>query len=272
MSPSTRVAWPRKLALLVPLVLVNSAAVWGQSGWAYDHITDATWTPDARLAMSLLFAAAVESIGIYLAWEAHSALMANQSSGLLRAGSYAIGLLAGVLNYAHFAGGTYTPTPQAITFGVLSAISPWLWAIRSRSMNRERLAELDMTDERGLKLSTSRKFWHPLRSLSVIRYAAWAGLTKPSEAVARWEASRDGRKNDSPAPVQQLTAVLDEPADLPGDSAGGMTTAVVFSPAERRRLARALKAYDDDMTNDMIAAQLGVSTRTIDRYLNGYGG
>jgi hypothetical protein len=38
-----------------------------------------------------VFAFAVESIGVYLAWESHESLMADQASAFLRFGSYAIG-------------------------------------------------------------------------------------------------------------------------------------------------------------------------------------
>lgn len=276
MTPHNHVAFSRKLALLVPLVLVNAVAVWGQAGWAYNHITDTAWTNSSRLVMSLLFAAAVESIGVYLAWEAHSALMADQSSGLLRVGSYAIGLLAGFLNYAHFAGDTYTATPQAITFGLLSAISPWLWAIRSRSMNRGRLAELDMIDERGLKLSTSRKFWHPLRSVKVISWAAWAGVTKPETAVAGWEATRPAvrpkarpKAAEMPAPPRPVEAPV-SPAPLPlsGDVMPAPAARIPRIPADRTAvLARALKEQDPALTPRQIGAWLGKGESTIRGYL-----
>lgn len=290
--------WSRKLALLVPLLLVNSMAIWGQAGWALEHLTNANGVED--LAVAVLFAAAVESIGIYLAWEAHEALMADQAAGLLRTGSYGVGLLVGALNYAHFAGDGYTPTPQAVTFGLLSAISPWLWAIRSRSLNRDRLAELGMVDERGLKLATNRKFWHPIKSLKVIRWAAWSGVTKPVEAVAGWEASRSGGPLDvSPVALAMaanaaLSAALetadddtddDIPTD-PGDSvdrgedsprAGGLSdgsadhvpSGVALSAAAAKKAARALKAGDPDITTDTIAALIGRTPRTVERYLNG---
>lgn len=272
MTPHNRVAFSRKLALLVPLVLVNAVAVWGQAGWAYNHITETGWTDSSRLVMSLLFAAAVESIGVYLAWEAHSALMADQSSGLLRVGSYAIGLLAGFLNYAHFAGDTYTATPQAITFGLLSAISPWLWAIRSRSMNRGRLAELDMIDERGLKLSTSRKFWHPLRSVKVISWAAWEGVTKPETAVAGWEASRPPARpkaaGRAPREVPAEAPVSPAPLPLSGEVVAAPAARMPRIPADRTAvLARALKEQDPSLTPRQIGAWLGKGESTIRGYL-----
>jgi hypothetical protein len=288
--------WSRKLALLVPLLLVNSMAVWGQGGWAYEHLTNANGWED--IAVAVLFAAAVESIGVYLSWEAHEALMADQAAGLLRAGSYGVGVLVGALNYAHFAAEEYGPTAQAVTFGLLSAISPWLWAIRSRSLNRDRLAELGMVDERGLKLSTARKFWHPVKALKVVRWAAWSGVTQPAAAVAGWEASRSGVVVDvSPLELAMaanaalsaaLEADTDDDTDVPYEvvSAGadtgvddeevsdgspdGTPSGVALQPADAKRIARALKAVEPDMSADMIAAVVRRSPRTVERYLNGH--
>jgi hypothetical protein len=182
---SRRVAW----LLVTPLVLVNAAAVWGQAGWAQRHIVDASWDLWVQWTIAGLFAVAVESVGVFLAGMAHAALMADQSAGLLRAGSYAVGLLVGLLNYWHFAGDAFAPTAQAVAFGALSSISPWLWSIYSRYRNRDRLAELGQVDKRAVKLSTARKFWHPVKSVKVIRYASWVGIVEPDEAVRAWEAS-----------------------------------------------------------------------------------
>lgn len=184
--------------LAAPLILVNLAAVWGQAGWAYDNITRGG---GAGVAVAVLFAFAVESIGVYLAWESHESLMADQASALLRLGSYAVGVLAGVLNFLHFSAQSLA---TGVAFGALSAISPWLWAIWSRARNRTRLAELGLVDVRGVRLSTSRKLWHPRRSLAVIRWAAWAGVTDPRGAVEGWELSGSS---------------ANQSADMPGDLA-----------------------------------------------------
>lgn len=214
MSPTSETRG--RVFLAVPLVLVNAAAVWGQSGWAYSNITHGG---RGGLVVAVLFALAVESIGVYLAYEGHLALMADQASGLLRAGSYGIGALAGALNFLHF---REQSLPTAIAFGGLSAVSPWLWAIYSRARNRTRLAELNLIDQRGVKLSTSRKLWHPVRSMRVISWAAWAGETNPRDAVEGWELSR--RAPAEPAEV---------PAELvPAAVSGQLTVVSVQEPAE----------------------------------------
>jgi hypothetical protein len=190
-------AWARTLPLLLPLVLVNTAAVYGQAGWAYDHLIH-------RWLIAGLFAAAVESIGVYLAFEAHAALMAGDASARLRAGSYLIGLLAGALNYAHFAGAGYAPTPLAVTFAALSSISPWLWAIRSRSMNRARLRELGQIDPRAVRFSLLRWLLFPVRTIKAFRVAVWHGIVAPAEAVARSGVKAPGlpaQRADSVPPV-----------------------------------------------------------------------
>lgn len=170
-----------RILLTIPLVLVNGAAVWGQGGWAYEHIT-----PGGRtgVAIALLFALAVECTGAYLAWEAHEARLADRAYMGLQLFSYTVGAFAGVLNYAHFSD---TNVTQAWTFGVMSALSPWLWGVYSRAQNTERLDALGLLDARGVKLSTIRKILWPTRSWHVVRDAAWIGETRPDAAVEGWE-------------------------------------------------------------------------------------
>ena len=190
--------------LAVPLILVNLTAVWGQAGWAFSHITSGGFT--GALA-ALVFALAVESIGVYLAWESHESLMADQASALLRFGSYAVGLLVGLLNFLHFSGQSLA---AGVAFGALSAVSPWLWGVWSRARNRARLAELGLVDIRGVKLSLARKVWHPIRSVRVLSWAAWAGVTDPAEAVAQWQESRQKPVSRSETP-QDTTVPESEP-------------------------------------------------------------
>jgi hypothetical protein len=195
----------RNAALVLPLLLVNTAAIYGQSGWAHDHLGH-NWT------VAILFALAVESIGVFLAAEAHAALMAGHASGALRLGSYAVGALVGALNFAHYATQPhYRPNPLAVTFGLLSSISPWLWAIRSRSMNRDRLAAMGLVDPRAVKFSRLRWALFPIRTFTAFRAAVWAGITRPDEAVS----AADQRRSRTPDPAVAPTDGV-APLGLPG--------------------------------------------------------
>jgi hypothetical protein len=199
----------RTAALVAPLVLVNATAIYGQAGWAYDHITQPLGLMATRFAMAVLFALTLESIGVYLAAEAHGALMAGDASARLRLSSYAVGALIGALNFAHFASPGYRPNPLALTFGLLSSISPWLWSIRSRSLNRDRLRELGQIDPRAVRFSILRWALFPIRTSTAFRSAVWAGIVQPVEAVAaedrrravRYVARLRRRTLGHPAPV-----------------------------------------------------------------------
>jgi len=167
-------------ALIVPLLLVNTVAVYGQTQWAHKNLT-----PDSQYwLVAVGFAFAVESIGVYLAAEAHRALLAGDASLRLRLGSYGVGGLVGTLNYAHFAPALDEPNAKAIVFGVLSAISPYLWAIRSRSMSRDRLRALNLIDGRAVKFTAAQWLLFPIQSARAFRAAVWAGETNPSRARA----------------------------------------------------------------------------------------
>ena len=67
----------------MPLLIVNGAAVYGQLAYAYDDIAPDAGTP-ARLALSVLFAAAVESIAVYVGWHAHDALLSGATATAAR--------------------------------------------------------------------------------------------------------------------------------------------------------------------------------------------
>lgn len=190
--------------LLVVLLLVNAAAVWGQAGWALDHIVPAGWAQNglAALALSLGFALAIETIGVFLALSADHAEDRDIPAGGIRLGSYAIGLVSGALNASHW-GWT---TAAAIAFALLSAISPFLWGIHSR-VNRERV------------IAPSRRFWHPRRSVALIRHMAWEGIATEAEGIASMKEQTDvstapalvarlvpGQSGSQPAPVRQSDA------------------------------------------------------------------
>lgn len=244
-TPQGRPASPRRgrTFLIVPLVLVNAAAIWGQAGWANTNLHHG-WI------VAVLFALAVESIGMYLAFEAHDALMADQGSGLLRIGSYGVGLLAGTLNYLHF---RPEGMSTAVTFGCLSAASPWLWAIWSRARNRGRLAELGMVDVRAVKLGTARKVMHPVKSFRVVRWAAWEGITNPGDAVTGWEWTRN-----NPEPPPSSSAPVPE----------GPRHALTGVPAVQDYKSRIVDlAETTELSKAEIARMVGCSDRHVRKVL-----
>lgn len=242
-----------RLFLTIPLILVNGAAIWGQYGWAYSHITNGAL---AGVLVAILFAVSVESIGAYLAWEAHEARLGDRAYAGLQLASYSVGGFAGWLNYEHFASSNVT---QAVTFGVMSALSPWLWGVYSRAQNTERLDALGLMDTRGVKLSNARKLWHPRRSIEVIRWAAWEGVTHPADAVAGYEADHDPEAVERRAKREALNATVSLPDDVPRLSArrGGR------SAAETRTEIARLRGENPGITQRELAAELGISDRRV---------
>lgn len=193
--------------LILLLVGINGAATVGQTKFFLPRVTNANGWEDWALAGYI--ALCIEMIGVYLASMAHAALMADQSAGLLRFGSYIVGGGVGFLNYWHFCGPNWTPTALALVFGGFSAISPLLWAIYSRHKHRARLTELGLVDKRGVKLSINRKIWAPWKSLKVMKFAAWEGITNPDEAVRAWELREAAKQLDGdPSPVSPATGTL----------------------------------------------------------------
>lgn len=236
-------AFRRNAPLALPVLLVNAAAIYGQQGWAYDHLGHSR-------SLAILFAIAVESIGVYLAAEAHAALMAGDASIRLRLASYAVGLLVGALNYAHFAEAAYRPNPLALTFGLLSSISPWLWAIRSRSLNRERLRTLGLVDPRAVRFAPLRWLLFPILTWRAFRGAVWAGIVQPAEAIALFES-------------------LEEPADSDAKRDQPDGTVRPLGPRARATAAKVRRAAakTPTATPAQIAARVGKSEPTVRRYL-----
>jgi hypothetical protein len=186
-----RSPWKR-VPFVVPLILVNIAGLVGQSIWTYQQLAKHFMTDHHELAAvaAVLMGLAMESIAVYLAVQAHAAMMADQASGGLRMGSYAVGAVMAVINFNHFASAPVDSVALGVMFGIASLTSPWLWAVDSKAAHRAQLAARGVVDPRGVKLSTVRKLWHPILSLKVVRWAAWAGEVHPERAVAGWESER----------------------------------------------------------------------------------
>jgi hypothetical protein len=203
-----RTMWSRFVATavpLLPLLLVNAMAVMGQFGWGVAHLDQIGSGPDdwARRAVAVLFAGALESLSLFQGYYAAKALERRDSAAGLYAGAFATSAVVAALNYSHYASSTDNkslfgvdvpaPTATAVVFALFSFISPILWRIHSRAMNRDKLKNAGEIDTRGVKLSMSRKIWHPFRSVQVMYLATWAGIEDPAEAVAFFEMSKEDR-------------------------------------------------------------------------------
>ena len=160
----------------IPVILVNAVAFGAQLGF---------WRIHLPLPFeAVLVALALESIAIYLAWLAHLAQLADDSALRLRLAAYGMALLIGVLNYSHFMRPGWRPTVAAVTFGMMSAISPWLWSVYSRRASRDALKARGLIEPHAVRLGATRWTWHPWRCIRVMSRATWVAENDPAKAIA----------------------------------------------------------------------------------------
>lgn len=208
------------------LVAVNAAAIGGQAAFFRDHLI-ATTGPALAWPAALGVSLVLESIGVWLAAMAHAARMDYQFAGLRQAGAYAIGAVAAALNWSHWSP-TWRPNALAVTFGAFSLLSPWLWSIYSRHMAKRK--------RRHEQRPPSRAFWHPVKYLRVVSYAAWHGIGDLDAAVVAWE-------------LEQLAGIA------PVSGSAGRT------PAEWVALAEEAKAKNPRWSWAKVADHIGCSDR-----------
>jgi hypothetical protein len=193
----------RAFVTAVPLILVNIVAISGQYAFLREHLP---WPAIG----AIIFAAALETVAIYLAYMAHVALLANDSAMRLRLSSYAFGLIAGAMNYSHYAPDG-KPTFVAVATGIMSASSPWLWAVYSRRQSRDALAAAGLIETHAVRLGITRWLWHPRKAYNVFSLAAWSGEQNPQTAISDYEnAEPDTAPETVPEPAQ-----LPEPETVP---------------------------------------------------------
>jgi hypothetical protein len=229
--------WTARFVPFAPLVLVNTMAVFGQLGWGRTHLTQvgANEHDLSRWVIAILFAATLESIALFLAYYANRALNRGDSATALYLGAFGVAAVVAAVNYSHYAapetlgvkvekvlGLIPPPTAMGVVFALCSVASPWLWRIKHRDANRDRLHELGVIDAKAVKLSMSSKIWHPYRSFMVMWYATWARETNPAAAVAQYEAIVAAAKaRKAEAKSQRVTAkdkaptATEPPADDP---------------------------------------------------------
>lgn len=195
--------------LIVPLLVVNGAAVYGQVAYAYEHIAPVTWPLVPRLLLAAGVSVAVESVAVYVGWHAHDALLqkATATAARLRRASYLIAALVALVNYAHFAGEHLTPTPAAAVFGLLSLLSPWLWGLHTRREQHVQLAKEGVVDCVGATFSAERRRAFPIRTAMARRWSIDHNVTDPARAWAGYNAERVGRLSARTASTGRLSTV-----------------------------------------------------------------
>jgi hypothetical protein len=181
----------------VPVVIVNYVAFRAQLRFWQAHLSPGD---------AILVAIALESIAIYLAWLANLALVADDSALRLRLSAYSVALVIGVLNYSHYCKPGWRPTVAAVTFGMMSVISPWLWSAYSRRVSRPLLKARNLIEDHAVRLGITRWFWHAYRCVRVTRAATWKGENRPAEAIQLVYP-------DEPAPDRKATARKTPPSD-----------------------------------------------------------
>ena len=213
----------------IPIVLVNAVAFAGQLAFLRTHLP---WP----LAGQVLVAVTLESVAVYLAWQAHLALAADDSALRLRLAAYAFAAVIGVMNYSHYMAPGWRPTFAAVTFGLMSVSSPWLWSVHSRRVSRDALKERGLIEAHAVRLGATRWLWHPLQSFRVMRWAAWTGEADPALAIA-------GRFPPSPATA--------------GDTGA--------TPATGSAKVRDILQASPALSKADVAELAGVSERTVER-------
>lgn len=204
------------------LILINTVAIYGQGAWAFEHVTTPTLPVETRIVIAVGIATAIELFGVFLAQMADQASEKRLPAAAgYRFGSFVIGGLAGVMNFWHW--GPWG-IAASITFALMSGSSPFAWGIYSAV-------------RRGVKVAPSRMFWHPIRTVSVIRFAAWEGIADMDEAVMRWEMLRNA------------------PEDAPISPAAGRSKEEIGLEAFRMRTENPNRSWE------RIAAELGVTPR-----------
>lgn len=159
----------------VPVILVNTVAVFGQLEFLHSRMP---W----NMAADILFAVALESIAVFLAYSAHKALLANDSAMRLRLAAYVFAAIVGVTNGSHYLSHNHM-TFAALGMTMMSASSPWLWSVYSRRVARDTLMRLGLIEPHAIRLGMNRFLFHPVRSFCVYRYAVWQGEQNVQRAI-----------------------------------------------------------------------------------------
>ncbi|SCL31854.1 hypothetical protein GA0070616_4344 [Micromonospora nigra] len=198
--------WAEAARTVGPLLLVNTAAVGGQTAYAFTRTPESLPAP-IRLTVALIYAATVESISLYVNWHAHDALMngATGTAAEMRRRSYGIAAIVAAMNYSHFDGENWEPTPFAVGSGMASLLSPWLWGLHTRRQQHVQLLRKDLVDETGAVFDRKRRKAFPIRTWKAARWSIEHNERDPRRAWDGYHAEREARRAGS-APAGRLRA------------------------------------------------------------------
>jgi len=256
-----------KLIMAIPLIGVNSIAMYGQYAFFRDH---SSWPIFAAIGIAVT----IESISVYLAYAAHVAMLALDTSLRLRLSAYMSGIIAGFLNLSHYSPDWHI-TVIGIATGILSASSPFLWGIYSRRQSRNLMAEKGLIEPGAVRLG-NRWLVHPLWCVPVFRYAIWNGIRNPSDAIEQYRESQiaepampallaapeppePATAEPEPATADPEPALPAEPARAPRARTARARRTLAGSKAERVRQALSNAPGDDAPTIAARLADLGVT-------------
>lgn len=187
----------RKLRPALPISIVTALAMYGQVGYVFEQITPAWWPLALRLALAGAVAIAVESIALTWQWHAHDSLIHGHTltAARQRRVAYLIALGVGAINYSHFAGATWSPTPAAVVFALFSASGPWLWGLHTRRAQRVQLSREGQLDVGGAVFRAERYRWFPIRTFMALRWSIDRGITDPRQAWIGYNEERQKRRS-----------------------------------------------------------------------------
>jgi len=228
----------------VPVVIVNYVAFRAQLRF---------WQAHLDRADALLVAVALESIAIYLAWLANLALVADDSALRLRLSAYGTALVIGVLNYSHYCKPGWRPTVAAVTFGMMSVISPWLWTAYSRRVSRPVLKAKRLIEDHAVRLGANRWVYHAYRCVRVMRAATWKGENRIEEAI-HLVYPPDRPEPDQPAERKATARKTPPPAFRPREPRPVAAAAAGRAKARVPGLAAARNETEQAMIQELIQA------------------
>lgn len=175
--------WQYKLTAGGAIALVNMVSAAGLLTWAHRSLTSWGWPGQVMASVAL------ESISVYLQHLAFYAEVKLMPSFRLKLSSKLFGVLVGGLNASAFMVSGHL-TKESVAIGTMSMSAPWLWGAYARQISHAKLMAAGALEGTALRLGATRWLWHPWRSGQVMYMATWIGESKPSKAIANWDAKQ----------------------------------------------------------------------------------